>query len=175
MREIRTSGSMSGDGKRSQGGLTETLAQGESGQQQLLPPPKATAPVLDSTHLTAKARNTPATTSLRLVTVLNVLSRVRDKFVTAGGAWPNNLNSPGIHPGVRKAAGARPRPHSGAIPRLGAESHPNVGRRAPSGSVSPGSARPASSRRTSNAYRAKAPPSSTPSPTTPSVPPTGRC
>ncbi len=48
MREIRTSGSMSGDGKRSHG-RTEAPPTSESSRQQLLPGPSTTAPILDST------------------------------------------------------------------------------------------------------------------------------
>ena len=48
MREICTSGSMSGDGKRSHG-RTEAPPARESGWEQLLPGPTATAPILDST------------------------------------------------------------------------------------------------------------------------------
>jgi len=48
MREIRTYGSMSGDGKRVTA-LIEALAYPERGQQQLLPVAYDTAPVLDST------------------------------------------------------------------------------------------------------------------------------
>ena len=70
MREIRTSGSMSGDGKRS----TRWELRHWRSQQTATPPIAATAPVLDSTDLTAKARNRPAITSLPLVTVLDVLS-----------------------------------------------------------------------------------------------------
>jgi hypothetical protein len=49
MREICTSGSMSGDGKRSHG-RTEAPPARESGWEQLLPGPTATAPILDSTE-----------------------------------------------------------------------------------------------------------------------------
>lgn len=48
MREIRTYGSMSGDGKRVTA-LIEALAYPERGQLQLLPAAYDTAPVLDST------------------------------------------------------------------------------------------------------------------------------
>jgi hypothetical protein len=49
MREIRTSGSMSGDGKRGNG-RTEAPPTSESWRTQLLPGPTATAPILDSTE-----------------------------------------------------------------------------------------------------------------------------
>jgi hypothetical protein len=55
MRENRTSGSMSGDGKRSYG-RTEAPPSRESGRQQLLPRPTATAPVLDSTRFPRSIR-----------------------------------------------------------------------------------------------------------------------
>jgi len=55
MREIRTSGLMSGVGKRG----------GPSGS--------VLAPNLDSTHLTVEARDRPAIASLRLLAVLTVL------------------------------------------------------------------------------------------------------
>ena len=48
MREIRTSGSMSGDGKRGHGRI-EAPPTSESWRQQPLPGPTATAPILDST------------------------------------------------------------------------------------------------------------------------------
>jgi len=49
MREIRTSGSMSGDGKRGHGRI-EAPPTSESWRKQRLPDPTATAPILDSTE-----------------------------------------------------------------------------------------------------------------------------
>jgi hypothetical protein len=49
MREICKSGSMSGDGRRGHGRI-EAPPSRESGWQQLLPRPTATAPILDSTE-----------------------------------------------------------------------------------------------------------------------------
>jgi hypothetical protein len=68
MREIRTSGSMSGDGKR------DPRAEGA----------RAPAPILDSTHLAVEARHRPAIPSLRLLAVLTVLF----KYASAPQAAP---------------------------------------------------------------------------------------
>jgi hypothetical protein len=54
MREIRKSGSMSGDGKRSYGRI-EAPPNREIWRQQPLPGPIATAPVLDSTAFPSSA------------------------------------------------------------------------------------------------------------------------
>ena len=74
MREIRTSGSMSGDGKRSHG-RTEAPPMSESWRQQLLPGPSTTAPILDSTQLFAASRDTlpaPGVLAPRFVDGLSV-------------------------------------------------------------------------------------------------------
>jgi len=59
MRENRTSGSMSGDGRRSYGGNWGTGNRAKAAGQQ--PPllPKVTAPILDSTEIEARASPTP--------------------------------------------------------------------------------------------------------------------